>query len=119
MDTMHPEGDPVVHHAQACGIASVDEQPEILCRILDHTSFDAGERFVIAWQYGLLAKGDFHWNLAQAMVTGDDWKIQRLARGFPVCIGAFLRYRHQDGYWPRLEQRMRDCGLMDQIVARR
>ena len=79
---------------------------------MDH-NFTPGELFIIRWQYGEL--GDFLSALIEAMIRADDDNLRKLALGFPEEVEALCQYRHEDGWWDKLEQRAIEAGIVPHV----
>jgi len=62
-----------------------------------------GEAFIYRWQYRML--GDFSTALIIAIQRADDRNLDRLARGFPVEVNAYLKYRNIEGWWQEVERK--------------
>lgn len=73
--------------------------------ILQSKDFDASDKWVVRWQFGLLDL-DFEKPLAEAIVAADEDNLQRLWLGFPTQVTGIRRWRSGD-----LGQRLRDAGL--------
>ena len=75
---------------------------------LESPEWNAGEKFVIKWQFNrsLQLLGDFGAALAEAIVRADDSNLTKLALGFPDEVAGFLAWNRGD-----LGIRLRDAGL--------
>ena len=71
---------------------------------LNSPDWTEGEKFIIKWQFGIL--GDFKSALIEACCRADDDNIERLHRGFPMEVEAFLAWNRGN-----LATRFRDAGL--------
>ena len=63
-----------------------------------------GEKFIIKWQFGIL--GDFKTALIEACCRADEDNLERLHRGFPEEVEAYLAWNRGN-----LGTRFRDAGL--------
>lgn len=68
------------------------------------------ESFILKWQYKLL--GDYGTAFMSAAIKADDENLDRLAKGFPIEIGALRRYWHEKGWWDSVENKARELELL-------
>lgn len=60
-----------------------------------------GERNLIHWQYHMA--GHFVTALFECFTKADTENLNLLIKAYPEEVGAFLRYRHEPGYWEKLK----------------
>lgn len=60
-------------------------------------ALDEAERALVAWQYRFC--GDFKQALWEVIGRADDDNLELLRKGFPVEVGAFIRFSRERGYW--------------------
>ena len=77
------------------------------------TSFSNGELFILAWQYPkIFQPGHFQKALAEAICRADGENHARLSMGYPEEVGAYKNFIGMDGWWPDVEQRAHEAGLL-------
>lgn len=74
-------------------------------------ALNRGECHLVGWQYGL-NKGSFYGHLMEAISRASSTNLQRLAQGFPEEVEAYTRYISEDGYWDRIVEEARGCGVL-------
>lgn len=81
-----------------------DEQRIKIREVLDSRTFSEAEKFIVRWQVGML--GDFKTALIDAIKRADDGNLERLGKGFPTEVAAFVAWSRGD-----LALRLREAGL--------
>ncbi len=66
--------------------------------------FTPEERAIIQWQYGFY--GSFYKALFEAICLADDSNIEKIAKGFPVEVSAYKRYKQESGWRENVEKKM-------------
>lgn len=71
--------------------------------------FTQEETFILKWQLDCL--GGFGKAFASAAIVADEDNLDRLAKGFPIEIGAIRRFWSEVGWWESLEHRAAAVGI--------
>ena len=64
-----------------------------------------GERWLWKWQFSQ-PMGGFWTAQTKALEDADLDNLHRLSRAFPDHVEALTRFRTEEGYWPRLVERV-------------
>jgi len=67
-------------------------------------SLDRGTQRLIEWQYHCC--GDFTRELFQIIARADPVNLERLRRGFPLEVEAFVNYSRVAGWWQAIEREL-------------
>lgn len=60
-------------------------------------TLNEGERSLVNWQYSMM--GGFESALWDAIKRADTGNLDRLAKGFPYHVEAYLNYTQASGWW--------------------
>jgi hypothetical protein len=63
------------------------------------------ELFIFKWQYRML--GGFKQALIRAIMLADDINLSKLERGFPTEVGGFIKYSTEEGWWRKVQAKMK------------
>jgi len=66
-------------------------------------SLNAGELFIVQWQYRML--GGFSSALMQAISKADMWNLAKLEKGFPNEVSAYKYFSTEDGWWEKVQEK--------------
>lgn len=71
---------------------------------------DDGEFHLVLWQYGVMS--GFYRDLWSAIAQADTDNMTRLSLGFPLDVGAYMRFANEPGYWDSVKRRALDAGVI-------
>lgn len=69
------------------------------------------EDAIMQWKYGYC--GDFYQALWEAIARADLLNLVRLEMGFPLEVGAFRRFAHEEGWWPSVREKAIKEGYLE------
>jgi len=67
-----------------------------------YEDLNTGERGLVDWQGVGRPMGGFAKALWEAIENADGTNLMKLAKAFPEEVEALIRFRNEDGYWPRI-----------------
>ena len=65
-----------------------------------------GEKTIIEWRFDMIDPGSFKGRLMSTISHADLWNLNKLKKGFPELVDAYMHFTHGD-----LGTRLREAGL--------